>query len=73
LIKEITNLLAVIFAIQYVTTITPASSLGLSRISLYFGTVCLLAVFAVISNIYLVSLVSFDKSLQEEMPKWVFL
>ncbi len=73
MIKEITNLLAVIFAIQYVTTITPASSLGLSRISLYFGTVCLLAVFAVISNIYLVSLVSFDKSLQEEMPKWVFL
>ena len=62
-----------IFAIQYVTTITPASSLGLSKISLYFGTVCLLSVFAVVTNIFLVSLVSFDTNLQEEMPKWVFL
>ena len=40
-------------------------------ISLYFGTVCLLAVFAVITNIYLVSLISFDQNLQEEMPKLV--
>jgi hypothetical protein len=30
-----------------------------------------LAIFAVITNIYLVSLISFDQNLQEEMPKLV--
>jgi len=30
-----------------------------------------LAVFAVVTNIYLVSLISFDQNLQEEMPKLV--
>ena len=38
---------------------------------MYFSAVCILSVFTVIANIYVLSLVSFDTNLQKEMPKWV--
>ena len=56
---------------QSVTTIVPASSLAIPKISLYFGSVSVLCTFSVITNVYVLSLHHKDVRLNKEMPKWV--
>ena len=56
--------------LQYVSTIVPPSSLGVSRISLYFFLIGLLCMFSLIGNVIVLNLHNRDIRIANDMPKW---
>ena len=68
---EITNLLAVVFITQYVSTIVPSSSLGVAKISVYLFSVSLLCLFSLIGNVLVLDLHNRNVQIDADMPKWV--
>jgi len=67
-VLEVTNYLAVIFFSQYVADILPKSSLGIPRISLYFGSLIIQCLISICVNIYIIRL---NEENETKLPAWI--
>ncbi len=69
-VLEVTNYLAVIFFSQYVADILPKSSLGIPKISLYFGSLIIQCLVSVCVNIYIIRLNEGEHD-ENKIPDWI--
>lgn len=68
---QITNLLAIVYFEQYLSSTVPQSSLGVPIMSYFLNNVSILCTLSLIGNLYVLHLHHTDVGMDKEMKRWV--
>jgi hypothetical protein len=69
--KEITNLLAIVYFEQSLSSTVPQSSLGIPIIIYFLSNISILCTISLIGNVYVLHLHHTEVEMSQDMNKWV--
>ena len=70
---QITNLLAIVYFEQYLSSTIPKSSLGVPIMSYFLSNISILCTLSLVGNLYVLNLHHTDVGMHKDMNKWVKL